>query len=49
MVGTRIRLQSLLSYLLLETIDIRHYLFRIRDRSDVVIRYVVSVTFAGEC
>jgi hypothetical protein len=38
MEGTRIRLQSLLSYLLLETVDIRHYLFRIRDRFNVIIR-----------
>jgi hypothetical protein len=37
MVGTRIRLQSLLPHLLLETVDIRHYLFRIRDRFNVVI------------
>lgn len=37
-VGPRIRFQPLLPYLLLETIDIRHYLFRLGDRSDVIIR-----------
>jgi hypothetical protein len=37
MIGSRIRLQSLLPYLLLEAVDIRHYLFRIRDRSHVII------------
>jgi hypothetical protein len=37
MVGTRIRFQPLLPHLLLETVDIRDYLFRIRDRSDVIV------------
>ena len=38
MAGPRIRFQSLLSYLLLETVDIRHHLLRIWDRSNVIIR-----------
>jgi hypothetical protein len=36
-IGARIRIQSLLPYLLLETVNIRHYLFRTRYRLDVVI------------
>jgi hypothetical protein len=43
--GTRIRLQSLLSYLFLETVDIRHHMFRSRHGANGIIGYVNLLCF----